>query len=108
MRQQYEVLARRIKGMAHAYTGTVFVPAGTSVTVGGVVHTAAPLTPLEQASRNASEVTRAAWNMGLNMHSLWVGLNLNQAEWSTLDLSVAYGVSAPRFSGFGGLHQHRL
>lgn len=94
----YEVPARRLKGMAHAYTGTVFVPAGTSVTVGGVVHTAAPLTTMEQASRDASEVARAAWGMGLNMHSLWVRLNLSRTDWTTVDVASTYGATAPHFS----------
>jgi len=94
----YEVPARRLRSMAHAYPGIVFVPAGTSVTVGGTVHTAAPLTPLEQANRDASEVTRAAWNMGLNMHSLWVRINLHRTDWSSLDLTAAYtGATAAHF-----------
>jgi len=94
----YEVPARRLKGMPHAYPGKVFVPAGTSVTVGGVVHTAPPLTTMEQASRDASEVTRAAWGMGLNMHSLWVRLNLNRTDWTTVDVATTYRATAPHFS----------
>ncbi|MGY4644873.1 hypothetical protein [Cellulomonas sp. URHB0016] len=95
----YEVPARRLLGMAHAYPGTVFVEAGTSVTVGGVVHTAAPLTALEQANRDASEVTRSAWNMGLNLHSLWVRLNLSRGDWASVDLTAAYsGATATHFA----------
>src|SRR5262249_20042211 len=94
----YEVTFRRQWGLRGASPGVVFVPAGTSVTVGGVVHSAPALTPLEQASRNASETVRAAWGMGLNMHSLWVRINLHRADWPGLDLTTAYsGAVAPHF-----------
>jgi hypothetical protein len=58
--------------------------------VGGVVHTAPPLTPIEEASRNSSEKARAAWNMGLNLHNLWVRINLHRADWTGLNLPTTY------------------
>jgi hypothetical protein len=95
----YEVVPRRVRGMAFSFAGQVFVPAGTSVTVGGVTHTAAPLTDLEQASRNASERVRTAWNMGLNLHMLWARIYRNRSDWSSLSLPATYaGATAARFA----------
>jgi hypothetical protein len=95
----YEVVPRRVRNMAFRFSGTVFVPAGTSVNVGGVTHTAPPLTDLQQASRNASEKARAAWNMGLNMHMLWVRIYRNRGDWNGLSLPATYsGATASRFA----------
>jgi hypothetical protein len=95
----YEIAVRRIWGMPHAYPGVVFVPAGASRVVGGVTHTAPRLTPMERAARRASETVRAAWAMGLNMHSLWVQVNLHRAEWTGLSLPATFtGATSPRFA----------
>lgn len=82
----YEVVARRILGLAPTFAGVTFVPAGTSV--GGVA--APPLTPTEQAIRNASETFRFAWTVGLNLHSAWVRVFRNPSDWTTVDLPVHY------------------
>jgi hypothetical protein len=82
----FEVVPRRILGASHAFAGVTFIPAGTIV--GGV---AAPaLTPREQAIRGASETFRAAWAVGLNLHTLFVRVFRTPAEWNTLDLSTAF------------------
>ena len=83
----FEVVPRRILGAAFDFAGRTFIPAGT--TVGGT--TAPALTPREQAVRQASERFRQAWTIGLNLHSLFVGLFRTPTEWSTLDLSTRFG-----------------
>jgi hypothetical protein len=92
----YEVVPRRILGASHAFTGTVFVPAGT--TSGST--TAPALTPREEAVRGASEEYRAAWTAGLNLHSLFVQVHRNPAQWNTLDLRANFSgaSSGARFS----------
>jgi hypothetical protein len=95
----YEVVPRRVRSLAFAYPGVVFVPAGTTTIIGGVPHTAPALTPIEQASRDASEQARTAWNMGLNLHNLWVRLNLHRADWTGVNVAAVYtGASAARFA----------
>lgn len=92
----YEVVPRRILGASHSFPGVVFVPAGT--TTGST--TAPALTPREEAVRGASEEYRAAWTAGLNLHSLFVQVHRNPAEWSTLDLATEFSraSSGARFS----------
>lgn len=82
----YEVVPRRILGASHAFTGVVFVPAGTT----SGTTTAPALTPREEAVRGASEEYRAAWTAGLNLHSLFVQVHRNPAQWSTLDLPAEF------------------
>jgi hypothetical protein len=94
----YEVAVRRHWKMADAHVGTVFIPAGTSVTVGGTTLSAPKLTPWEDACRQASEAVRGAWTVGLNLHNIWVRVNLNRADWSGLSLSTYGGATAARFS----------
>jgi len=95
----YEVTPRRIWGLGGRYAGVVFVPAGTTVTTGGVTHTAPALTPWEEASRTVSEMVRAAWAMGLNMHNFWVRVNQHRDEWTGIDLPTRYvGAVAHHFS----------
>lgn len=85
----FEVVPRRILGLAPTFAGQTFIPAGTSV--GGV--TAPPLTYTEQAIRAASEELRKAWTVGLNLHSLWVRIHGQPDEWTTLDLGREYGAA---------------
>ncbi|WP_155849060.1 hypothetical protein [Amycolatopsis vancoresmycina] len=87
----YEVVPRRVRGLPNSFLHTVFVPAGSSVTLGGHTHTAPPLTTTEQAARQASEAARAAWNMGLNLHTLWVRLHLHPADWTGAALAGEFG-----------------
>jgi hypothetical protein len=95
----YEIVPRRVRALADSYPGVVFVPAGTSVTIGGVTHTSAPLTPIEQASKDAYKKLRVAWGVGLNLHNLWVRINRNRGEWSTLDVAATFaGATAAHFA----------
>jgi hypothetical protein len=96
----YEVVPRRIRGLPNAFTGVVFVPAGTTVVISGVSHSAPALTPLQQAASAASQKARNAWNMGLNLHNLWVHIHLNRADWTARTPLSAYysGATAPRFA----------
>jgi hypothetical protein len=84
----YEVVPRRILHAAHDFAGETFTPAG-AVGPGGAV--TPPLTRRQQAVRNASEVLRAAWNLGLNLHKVYLQVLRNPAQWNTLDLATQFG-----------------
>jgi hypothetical protein len=94
----YEVVPRRVRGMANNYAGVVFVPAGTTAVVGGAAHTAPTLTPMQQACRQASETYREAWTLGLQVHSALVRVNLHPNEWNTLDLATTFGGASGHFA----------
>ena len=83
----FEVVPRRILSATFAFAGQTFVPAGTSS--GGV--SAPPLTPRQQAIRQASEMIREAWTLGLNLHTQYVRILRNPREWTSLDLSTVFG-----------------
>lgn len=87
----YEVVPRRIRNMANRFTGVVFVPAGGTTVVGGVAHTAPPMTAMQQACRRASEAYREAWTLGLQVHPALVRVNLRPADWTGVDLAATYG-----------------
>lgn len=91
----FEVVARRyLVTTNYTFAGQTFIPAGTSV--GGA--SSAALTPKEEAIRQASEMYRQAWTIGLNLHNLFVRVYRTPTEWSTLDLATAFGGVA------GGVH----
>lgn len=78
----FEVVPRRILGASNSFPGVTFTPAGSGGTP--------VLTAREQAIRDASETYRAAWTVGLNLHTIFVRLFRRPSEWNTLDLSTAF------------------
>ncbi len=74
----FEVVPRRIVGASFAYAGRSFVPAGT--TVGGV--SAPALTDGEQTIRQTSEAFRAAWTIGLNLHTRFLDAYREPRGWT--------------------------
>jgi hypothetical protein len=79
----FEVVPRRILGAEFAFTGETFVPAGSGGTP--------TLTPRQQAIRDASEMFRSAWGLGLNLHMLFVGIVRRPAEWRTFEIRRRLG-----------------
>jgi hypothetical protein len=74
----FEVVPRRILVADFAFAGETFVPAGS----GG----SPTLTPRQQSIRDASEMFRSAWGLGLNLHMLFVGVVRRPAEWRAFEI----------------------
>ena len=79
----FEVVPRRILDAEFAFAGITFVPAGTGGTPA--------LTPRQQAVRDASEMFREAWTLGLNLHMLYVNLVRSPREWRTFEIRRRLG-----------------
>ena len=79
----FEVVPRRILDAEFAFAGITFVPAGTGGTPA--------LTPRQQAVRDASEMFREAWTLGLNLHMLYVNLVRRPREWRTFEIRRRLG-----------------
>jgi hypothetical protein len=79
----YEVVPRRILDAAFSFAGATFVPAGSGGTPA--------LTPRQEAIRDASEMFREAWSLGLNLHMLFVGLVRRPREWNTFEIRRRLG-----------------
>lgn len=104
----FEVVPWRILDPANpsAFTGQVFIPAGT--TVGGV--TAPAQTRAELGAEAASERFRGAWTIGLNLHLAYVQLFRQPTDW-TVPLPAFGGMrldaSLPWWSKLQKLTIHR-
>jgi hypothetical protein len=79
----FEVVPRRILVADFAFTGATFVPAGSAGSP--------DLTPRQQAIRDASEMFRSAWGLGLNLHMLFVGVVRRPGEWRTFEIRRRLG-----------------
>ena len=88
----FEVVARQLLKLPDDFKGIVFAPAGTSVTSStGAVTTAPSNTPREQAIADAAEQLRWAWDMAINLHSIYLQIFKDPVtQWPNFDKSIPF------------------
>jgi hypothetical protein len=88
----FEVIARQILKLGDNFKGEVFVPAGATVTSStGVVTSAPKNSPRQQAISDAAEQLRWAWDMAINLHSVYLRIFKDpKGEWPGFEKSIPF------------------
>jgi hypothetical protein len=103
----FEVVPRRIKGLANAFAGETFLPAATGPVLPGSAPTAPPPSDSERAIAEATTTLRLAWTAGLNLHMALACLHMSPASWTAPKGSGSYAASMPYWSKVMRLTIHR-